>query len=385
MEISIQHATNPQSQSPLYSRIPPEVRIQIFKFAVTAYEDPTRKYNPSAYYYRPGYTCAHKISTELLRTCRRIYWETFKLPASINEYTSWYYRSPAIKRNHLAVDGRLGSIFLRRHLRTVHVFAQQVWLEGAGFAGFTGLWEYACPTTLIITLRHSDWWLWESRDPLTFDPKQEGRAPTDDHSRLSDSFAQYSWGNQFRKIKGLKTLHIELETLEETKKQELDAIVDRADRWLFPLGDGRVLRLNETRTRRDRWVGVRLDEDNEDGVDEEHVIRNIPRIPALYSDDSDVEGSPLASPGVDAEDLAPAPDQASPTNSHPPADHTDMSNPSSSQFGELTIPLRIETTDRAKLEAEGVVFNDAGLVIGLPLARTSKYYVVTLTWEAQKQ
>lgn len=61
-----------------------------------------------------------------------------------------------------------------------------------------------------------------------------------------------------------------------------------------------------------------------------------------------------------------------------------MPNPSGNQVGELTKALRIETMDGGKLEAEGVVFNDAGLVKGLPLAKTSKYYVVTLTWEAQE-
>lgn len=248
-----------QSQSPLFNRIPPEVRDQIFKLALTAYEDPSRKYRPSAYYYRPGYTCAHRIDTDLLLTCRRIYWETFTLPASINEHTLWYGRAPpSMERNHFAVDNRLGSTVRRRHLRTVHVFTQQVWLESAGFASFTGLWEYACPTTLIITLRHSDWWWWEYGEPLCFDPKQEGRALRNYHSRPSDPFAPRSWGNQFRKIKGLEKLQIELETVEKTKNQELDAIVDRAEGWVFPLGDDRVLRLNKSKTQRDIWVGVRL-------------------------------------------------------------------------------------------------------------------------------
>ncbi|KAI4167128.1 MAG: hypothetical protein LQ343_007455 [Gyalolechia ehrenbergii] len=367
-----------QSQSPLFNRIPPEVRDQIFKLALTAYEDPSRK-----------------IDTDLLLTCRRIYWETFTLPASINEHTLWYGRAPpSMERNHFAVDNRLGSTVRRRHLRTVHVFTQQVWLESAGFASFTGLWEYACPTTLIITLRHSDWWWWEYGEPLCFDPKQEGRALRNYHSRPSDPFAPRSWGNQFRKIKGLEKLQIELETVEKTKNQELDAIVDRAEGWVFPLGDDRVLRLNKSKTQRDIWVGVRLDEDNEEGQEEEDIIRNIPHIPFIESEDEDDEGSVLVnssqpSTGANAEDLALTPDQPSPTDSqttlqHPPADDIDMPNPSGNQVGELTKALRIETMDGGKLEAEGVVFNDAGLVKGLPLAKTSKYYVVTLTWEAQE-
>ncbi len=259
MELSMDHAINPQIESPLFTRIPPEVRNLIFKFALTAYEDPaSREYSSAAYYYRPGYTRPHRIDTELLLTCRRAYWETYKFPASINEHTSWYWRAPPnIKKNHLSVDDRPCSLVRRRDLRTVHVFAQQIWLEGDRFAGFTGLWQYACPTTLVITLRHSDWWWWEDEAPLTFDPKQEGKASHEKNRSRTAAFALESWGNQFRKIKGLQRLQLELETV-ANKKQELDAIVDRADGWEFPLADDRALRFNRSKTRRTGWIGASL-------------------------------------------------------------------------------------------------------------------------------
>lgn len=260
MEIPIPQPTNLQSQSPLFNRIPPEVRNQIFQFALTSYEDTARKYRPNAYHYRPGFTCALRIDTDLLLTCRRIYWETFSLPARINEHTSWFGRPPPmnLKKNPVAINDSLGAVFRRRHLRTVHIFVQQAHLEGPGFAGFTGLWQYACPTTLIITLRHNDWWWWEERKPLKLDPKQVGQASTVNHSRPSDPFAPRSWGFQLSKVKGLEKLQLELETVEATKRVELDAIVDRAEGWAFPLGDERVLRLNKSKTKRDGWVGVRL-------------------------------------------------------------------------------------------------------------------------------
>lgn len=259
MALSMDHAINPQSDSPLFNRIPPEVRNEIFKLALTVYEDPkSRKYRASAYYCRPGFTRAHRTDTDLLLTCRRVYWETFRLPASINEHTSWYWRKPpGIKNNLIPIDDRPCSIIRRQGLRTVHVFAQQIWLEEVGFTGFTGLWEYACPTTLIITLRHSDWWWWESEEPLNFDPKQEGKASTEKYSRPSDPFEPRSWGGQFRKIKGLRKLQLELETVDK-KKSELDAIVDRAGGWEFTLGDEHVLRLNKSKTRRTGRIGAWL-------------------------------------------------------------------------------------------------------------------------------
>ncbi|KAL8928625.1 MAG: hypothetical protein Q9172_000840 [Xanthocarpia lactea] len=361
MELSMDHAINPQLESPLFTRIPPEVRNQIFKFALTAYEDPaSRKYSSAAYYYRPGYTRPHRIDTELLLTCRRVYWETYKFPASINEHTSWYWRTPPnIMKNHLPVDDRRCSLVRRRDLRTVHVFAQQIWLEGDGFAGFTGLWEYSCPTTLVITLRHSDWWWWEDEAPLTFDPKQEGKASPEKNRSRSAAFASGSWGNQFRKIKGLQRLQLELETV-ANKKQELDAIVDRADGWEFPLADDRALRFNRSKIRHRRGFGeVDEDEDTEATVGSQ----SHPDIHSTSNTDAGDSSTSVENVG---------PQNVPVTSGAPILGHT------SDQEDEPTKAKRV-------LEAAGVVFDvfdDGGSVKRLPAHRKSVYYVVTLTWEA---
>ncbi|KAL8861794.1 MAG: hypothetical protein Q9178_001663 [Gyalolechia marmorata] len=365
------HAINPQIESPLFTRIPPEVRNQIFKFALTAYEDPaSRKYSSAAYYYRPGYTRPHRIDTELLLTCRRVYWETYKFPASINEHTSWYSRAPPnIKKNHLSVDNRRCSLVRRRDLRTVHVFAQQIWLEGDGFAGFTGLWQYARPTTLVITLRHSDWWWWEDEAPLTFDPKQEGKASPEKNRSRSAAFALESWGNQFRKIKGLQRLQLELETV-ANKKQELDAIVDRADGWEFPLANDRILHLNKSKTRRTGWIGTRLTEYREnseydEGEDGEVTVGSQSH-PDIHSTSNTDAGDSSTSTGIVGSQHVPVTSGASILR------HTN------DQEDEPTKAKRV-------LEAAGVifdVFDDGGSVKRLPAHRKSVYYIVTLIWEA---
>ena len=56
-------------------------------------------------------------------------------------------------------------------------------------------------------------------------------------------------------MKGLREL--ELETVEK-KKDELDAIVARANGWLFPAHDNQVFVLDESKTKRMGWVGHRL-------------------------------------------------------------------------------------------------------------------------------
>ncbi|KAL8811342.1 MAG: hypothetical protein Q9223_000360 [Gallowayella weberi] len=323
-------AVHPQLKSPLF-KIPPELRNYIFQLTLSAYEDPNRPYQPNAYYYRPGLTCALKIDTDLLLTCRRVYFEAHKISLSINEQLSWYYREPpGINNGHVPTDDRLGSVVRRRHLKTIHVFAQQVWLEGRGFASFTRLLDstlmgYANPMTLIITLRHSDWWWWEYEAPLTLDPKKEGQASVTEHSRPSDPFHSKSWGNQFRNVRGLKKLQMELETVEK-KQRELDEIVERAKGWEFLLGEGRLLLPNKSITRRTGWTGAMLDTVNEGEQDFDVYLMN--------------------------EDIG----------------------------NRLEDPPAIKARER--LEATGVVFDEAGSVKGLPAHKTCTYYVVTLTWEA---
>ncbi|KAL8801579.1 MAG: hypothetical protein Q9182_004365 [Xanthomendoza sp. 2 TL-2023] len=326
MTSQLELAVHPQLDSPLF-KIPPELRSYIFQLALTACEDLSRPYQPNAYNYRPGITCALKIDTNLLLTCRRVYFEAHKIPPSINEQISWYHRQPpGINNGRLPTDDRLGSVIRRRHLKTIHVFAQQVWLEGPGFASFTTLWDHACPTTLIITLRHSDWWWWESEALLALDPKQEGRASVTEHSRPADPFHSKSWGNQFQNVRGgLQKLQMELETVEK-KQRELDEIVERAKGWEFQLGNGRLLLLNKSKMRRTGWTGALLDTSNEGEQDFDVYLMN-----------EDIDNRLGDPPAMKA---------------------------------------------RERLEAKGVVFDEAGSVKGLPAHKTCTYYVVTLTWEA---
>lgn len=60
-----------QRQSPLFSKIPPELRNQIFYLSVS--QDLSRLTSVHS-------TCAPGIRTELLRTCRLIYYETNSIP-----------------------------------------------------------------------------------------------------------------------------------------------------------------------------------------------------------------------------------------------------------------------------------------------------------------
>ena len=76
-------------------------------------------------------------------------------------------------------------------------------------------------------------------------------------SQPSDPFDPNSWGNQFRKFRGLKLLELELESI-EGKRIELDDIVRRAPGWQFPLGDSQALILNPKETTRTGRIGLKL-------------------------------------------------------------------------------------------------------------------------------
>ena len=80
---------NAQTASPLFSLVPGEIRTVIFRLALAEYEDPAHQYDFDSFYYRPGYRARKRIATPLLRTCRRVWLETWHLPSSLAEHAWW--------------------------------------------------------------------------------------------------------------------------------------------------------------------------------------------------------------------------------------------------------------------------------------------------------
>ncbi|KAF7318224.1 hypothetical protein HMN09_00330900 [Mycena chlorophos] len=91
----------------------------------------------------------------------------------------------------------------------------------------------------IITIRHSDWWFWEWRQPLRIhDPAQ-------------------SWGRWIGSFPGIRVLEIELESI-DAKKAELDEIVKRALKWKIPLKDGGQLVHDGMPPVQSMWLGTSM-------------------------------------------------------------------------------------------------------------------------------
>ncbi|KAK3112785.1 hypothetical protein LTR53_010582 [Teratosphaeriaceae sp. CCFEE 6253] len=207
-----------QFASPLFAMLPREVRDLIWVFATAPFEDPNAKFEENAYYYRPGHTACFRTDTTLLRTCRRVWLEANALPMLQAEHSFYYNRAAPDKRDH-AWMGQLTPHNWQNfgHLR---LYVQMYLIEGLT-PGAGRLRRYFLrtspepgdfqPRMLHVTLRHTDWWDWESDEPLHL---------------------QYSWVEAMLNSPDLRSTHIfklELETL-DYKLDQLLPIVERLKR-----------------------------------------------------------------------------------------------------------------------------------------------------------
>lgn len=356
--------TNLQSQSPIFSRIPAEIRNQVFLLALAADDDTEKPYSPYSYHYRPGYHYPHKIHLDLLLTCRRVYLETRFLSLSINEHTDWFFRAPPGTREKFLPklntkpkdDQRAYQNCLNEYQKSalckVHIFTQQFWLEDAwpnhpAWPLFTQLWGNL--TEIKITIRHTDWWNWEYGAPLAMDAKRAGQAKPNDWIEASNSFKPGSWGDAFRNFRALKVFQLELETV-EGKKNELDKIIAHAETWQFVLGNGNVMAMDKSKTRKAGWVGSKYFIGK---LESNPLNRRFRRL------------------SISRNQIA----------SH--SDFITFHRNSSQEIPRKVIFLPAENPARTRLIATGVVFDDSiEAEASLTPEERLTYYVVTLTWHA---
>ena len=148
---------NPQKESPLFYRVPGEIRDHIFDLALTAYSGKQEPFAKDSYYYRPGFRYAdQKLDTALLRTCRRIYQEARLVPSLNYEHVEWHQRGPSfLQTRRFARNGGL-----RPRTTSLHIFTQQFWLEDTSWpARARTIARRQNLRNLSITIRHSDWYV----------------------------------------------------------------------------------------------------------------------------------------------------------------------------------------------------------------------------------
>lgn len=218
-----------QLQSPLFGTLFPELRNLIFIYALTEYDDHTRRYRKHSHYYRPGFEYAKSISTNLLLICRRVYLETHLVPVSLNEHVFWMHQPPPYGKYASDYGKYFGQMsrLQRGAVQSVRLFFQTSLLENKRAPledAEVGRWPAGLVVPkLTITIRHSDWNSWESGHAL--------RIEDPDNTK---------WGGWIESVPGLQELELELETL-EAKKDELEERVQAARRWTFPLANGACL------------------------------------------------------------------------------------------------------------------------------------------------
>ncbi|KAF8215117.1 hypothetical protein K438DRAFT_1424355, partial [Mycena galopus ATCC 62051] len=245
-------AVNPQASSPLYNGlIPPEIRNALFAAILAEYFPPDLAYPPSVR--RPDYPGPPTINIAFLRTCRRVYLETYHLPPLLASHVFWHAPwsgPPGLTVQFPDPHGhpheehyfnvRLTS-WQRTLVREVHLFTQMFWLDQsfAELAASEVLPEGV--ERLKITIRRGDWWYNELKDPFTINPHRGGMLEEylEDVERAESGeeipWEEDGWGGALQHLPALKELEMEFETTVD-RKDELKIIVERALRWRFPMG-----------------------------------------------------------------------------------------------------------------------------------------------------
>jgi hypothetical protein len=231
-----------QSQSSLFSIIPPEIRTEIFALALTDSYDYDRPHSTEWYVYRPGHRYYSKVHTALLETCRAVYLETHLIPVRQAEHAFFYFRGPEIStlgNEAIRYFSRMTNE-QKAAVKSVHIFPQLYSLNdgSTGFEQISTIEGLSVPR-IDFTIRHSDWWFWENDDDPT-----SLRNPTG-----------HKWGRVIQqRFKGLKEITLELEST-EVKKPKLLQQAKIAAGWTFTTPEGLILKADLTEMVSGTWMG----------------------------------------------------------------------------------------------------------------------------------
>ncbi|KAL4734669.1 hypothetical protein BDV11DRAFT_174560 [Aspergillus similis] len=241
-----------QSQSPLFSTLPPEIRSEIFNYTLSPIEDKTKLYAKETYWARPGYSAPHKTYTELLRTCKRVYAESWFMPFALAEHSFYLVardRAPSTRTNwrweKRLMEGWLkflndvhgegqGHDGRKVDVGDVRVYAQLYLLEPGELMQSVLDTEYLLPKRVHLTLRYTDFWHWEDTRPLYIDGK---------------------WVRRVRFPESVRVFAVDFESLER-RKEEVDILVSQAvEKWVFRRKDRRTLAAKSADLATTKWTG----------------------------------------------------------------------------------------------------------------------------------
>lgn len=229
-----------QSQSGLFSVLPGEIRNHIWNYALADYQDESQLYDDATCYKRPDYLAPRKTDTVLLRTCKRIYQEAWFLPWTNAEQTFYLTSSdrrpprtttPSNMQKTLLAISKTQTMPIIQHVR---IFPQLYALEsGQRLQDILNL-KFFYPKVITITIRHTDWWFWESDNNLHFDA---------------------TWVDFCRFPNSLTELRVAFESLERKKDQIDDVVKQAIEGWVFRRKDDTELSAKDCEPEIMRWSG----------------------------------------------------------------------------------------------------------------------------------
>ena len=229
-----------QSQSPLFSIVPAEVRDHIFYYALADYEDATNLYDQETCYRRPDYLAPRRSDTALLRTCQRIYHEAWFRPWTSAEHTLWLTSGDRRPERVTTTEKLQNSLnLLHKHhgdteVDHVRIFSQLWALESGHPLRQILTLQHFHPRSMTITIRHTDTWYWESDTPL----------------RIASR-----WVRDSRFPDNLRELRVELESLERRKDQVDYMAAQMVEKWQFVRRDNSWLSAKGSPVKIMRWSG----------------------------------------------------------------------------------------------------------------------------------
>lgn len=229
-----------QTQCALFAKLPPEIRYEIFAYALATAPDRTSSEAQNSYCVRPGYENRRRTWTQLLRTCKRVYMEAWFMPLACSEhafYMTGCNRCPKRVTELRDMQHCLDLLYKRHgevHGGSIRLFTQMYKLEGATtFQGIFAMPHFQ-PTTVAITIRYTDTWFWEDNHPLRI---------------------KGSWCEREILPASVSCFQIEIESIER-RKAEVDYIAtEAANKWHFTRSDGAQLLSDPSQIAISRWTG----------------------------------------------------------------------------------------------------------------------------------